>query len=1040
MGLNPTRGASRGAWLLTLLAAGVAPLMLGTSATAAPASVPLAPHVAGRIIVGFKGTSKATERIGAFNRHGAAHHRSLGTKGTFTEVVELPAGTSVEQALAAYGSDPSVRFAEPDYVLTHQATSNDPDFTSGALWGMEGDASSPANANGTGAAEAWGAGYTGSSSVVVGVIDEGIQITHPELAANIWVNPGEIAGNGIDDDGNGYIDDVNGWDFFNNDNTVFDGATNATIDAHGTHVSGTIGGIGGNGVGVAGVNWNVKIISAKFLGPTGGSTSGAIAALNYLTNLKARYGVNIVAINNSWGGGAFDQALLDAINAAGDQNMLFIAAAGNSGTNNDTVASYPSNYQCTKGGTRGWDCVVAVAAIDSAGGLANFSQYGATTVDLGAPGVGIKSTVPNNSYAIYDGTSMATPHVTGAAALCASMNPGISAAAIRNAITSTAAPTASLTGKTVTGGRLDIGAMMQACLPAAAAPVAGGPSNLTATPVDTASIALSWVDGATNQSQYDVERAPSTGGVCGTYAVVASIAPNSTSYTSVGLTSGTTYCFRVRALNAFNGGTSSAYSNEAVATTKLPPPPFVCAGAPYSWIDATVGGTSYALTDDSSASLPLPFPVTLYGDVYTTASISSNGFLRLGSGAATAFANVGIPNALDPNAFIAPWWDDLNPALGGQIRSLTSGTAPNRTFTVAWVGVPHIAAASTAVSFEAVIDEATGDITFNYLDALTGNATSDRGVGATIGLENGLGTVGAQVSLNTASRGDLSSVRCTTGALSPLAVSTAALPGVGTATAYSQMLQAVGGRLGYTWALASGTLPAGLTLNAATGLISGTPTTAGTSTFTVRVTDGAASTATASLSIVVTAPLTISTASLPSGLVGSAYSATLAATGGTAPYTWSISAGTLPAGLSLNATTGAITGTPTTAVTSSVTFRVTDSAARTTTKALSIAITAPALPGAFNKSAPANNATGSSRTALTLSWAASSGATRYEYCFDTVNDNVCNATWTSTGTARTVTIGGLGSLTAYYWEVRAVNAVGTTLANTGTWWKFTTAR
>ena len=172
----------------------------------------------------------------------------------------------------------------------------------------------------------------------------------------------------------------------------------------------------------------------------------------------------------------------------------------------------------------------------------------------------------------------------------------------------------------------------------------------------------------------------------------------------------------------------------------------------------------------------------------------------------------------------------------------------------------------------------------------------------------------------------------------------------------------------------------------------------------------------------------------------SAYSATLAATGGTAPYTWSISAGTLPAGLSLKATTGAITGTPTTAVTSSVTFRVTDSAARTTTKALSIAITAPALPGAFNKSAPANNATGSSRTALTLSWAASSGATRYEYCFDTVNDNVCNATWTSTGTARTVTIGGLGSLTAYYWEVRAVNAVGTTLANTGTWWKFTTAR
>jgi hypothetical protein len=581
--------------------------------------------------------------------------------------------------------------------------------------------------------------------------------------------------------------------------------------------------------------------------------------------------------------------------------------------------------------------------------------------------------------------------------------------------------------------------MVQACVPAASGPVVGAPSGLSATPVGSSGASLTWTDGASGENRYDVERALSAGGVCGTYAVVASIAANSVGYTALGLSGGTTYCFRVRALNSFNGGTASSYSNEAVATTSSTPPPFACAGAPYSWVDATVGGASYVLADDASASVALPFPVTLYGDVYTTASISSNGFLRLGSGAATAFTNVGIPNALDPNAYIAPWWDDLNPALGGQIRSLTSGTAPNRTFTVAWVGVPHIAAASTAVSFEAVISEATGDITFNYLDALTGNATSDRGVGATIGLENGLGTAGTQVSLNTASRGDLSSVRCTTGSLSPLAVSTTALPGAATATAYSQMLQAVGGRLGYTWAVASGTLPAGLTLNAGTGLLSGTPTTAGTSTFTVRVTDGAASTATAVLSIVVTAPLTIGTASLPSGLVGTAYSATLAATGGTSPYTWSIAAGTLPAGLSLNAATGAITGTPTVAGTSSVTFRVTDSAARTVTKALSIAVTAPALPGAFNKSAPANNATGRSRTALGLSWAASTGATRYEYCVDTINDNVCNTSWIGTGTARSVTIGGLGSLTAHYWQVRAVNAAGTTLANAGAWWKFTTA-
>ena len=1027
-------------WLGTLIAAGVVPLVVGAQASAAPTAAPLAPHVAGRIIVGFNAASKGTERIGAFNRHGAKRHRSLGTKGTFTEVVELPAGTSVEAALAAYGADPSVRFVEPDYVLTHEATSNDPDVTSGALWGMEGDASSPANPNGAGAAEAWTAGYTGSSNVVVGVIDEGIQITHPDLAANIWVNPGEIAGNGIDDDSNGYVDDVNGWDFYNNDNSVFDGATNASIDAHGTHVSGTIGGVGGNGVGVAGVNWNVKIVSAKFLGPTGGSTSAAVAAINYLTNLKARYGVNIVAINNSWGGGGFDQAMLDAINAAGDQNILFVAAAGNAATNNDTTASYPSNYQCTKGGTRGWDCVIAVAAIDSAGSLATFSQYGATTVDLGAPGVGIKSTVPNDAYASYSGTSMATPHVTGAAALCASMNPGISASAIRNAITSTAAPTASLAGKTVTGGRLDIGAMMQACVPAASGPVSGAPSALSATPVGSSSASLTWTDGASGENRYDVERALSTSGVCGTYAVVASIAANSSAYTVLGLSGGTSYCFRVRALNSFNGGTASAYSNEAVATTPTPPPPFACAGAPYSWIDTAAGGTSYALADDSSASVALPFPVTLYGDVYTTASISSNGFIRLGSGAATAYVNAAIPAGAEPNALIAPWWDDLNPATGGAIRSLTTGAAPNRTFTVAWVGVPHIAGVSTAVTFEAVIDEATGDITFNYLDATTGNTASDRGVGATIGLENGLGTVGTQVSFNTGSRADQTSVRCSTGASAPLAITTASLPGASTTSTYSQMLQAVGGRLGYTWSVASGVLPPGLTLYPNIGVIGGAATTGGTWNFTMRVTDAAGASATAPFSIAVMAPLTIVTVAFPAGLVGTAYSAGLAATGGTAPYTWSISAGTLPAGLSLNSATGAITGTPTTAGTSSVTFRATDSVGSTATFTTSMVVTAPAAPGAFNKSAPTNNATGRPRNSLALSWVASTNAMRYEYCVDTINDNVCNTSWISAGTARSVTIGGLGSQTNYFWQVRAVNAVGATLANAGAWWRFTTVR
>ncbi|MEY4114980.1 MAG: hypothetical protein RLZ76_1673, partial [Bacteroidota bacterium] len=240
------------------------------------------------------------------------------------------------------------------------------------------------------------------------------------------------------------------WDFAGNNNTVFDGVG----DDHGTHVAGTIGGVGGNGAGVAGVVWNVKMLNAKFLGSTGGTTANAIKAVDYFTSLKNK-GLNIVATNNSWGGGGFSQALMDAIIRANAADLLFIAAAGNSGTNNDVTASYPSNYDVPN--------VIAVAAIASNGTLASFSQYGATTVDIGAPGVSIWSTVPKSSkgkvvasYASYNGTSMATPHVTGAAALYKSLNPSATAAQIKAAILNAATATASLSGKTVTGGRLNV--------------------------------------------------------------------------------------------------------------------------------------------------------------------------------------------------------------------------------------------------------------------------------------------------------------------------------------------------------------------------------------------------------------------------------------------------------------------------------------------------------------------------------------------------------------------------------------------------------
>jgi subtilisin family serine protease len=376
--------------------------------------------------------------------------------------IELPTSMSLDAAIATLKNNPNVKYAEPNWLYQPSDISNDTNYLSGGLWGMYSDDSPAAigpsgttNQFGSQAEEAWNAGYTGDRSIVVGIIDEGFQTTHPDLINNTWVNPHEVAGDNIDNDGNGYVDDIHGWDFFNNDNTVYDG----TGDDHGTHVAGTIGGEGGNGLGVAGVNWKTTMISAKFLGPTGGFTSDAVEALDYLTDLKTRHGINIVATNNSWGGGGFSQSLLDAITRAANAGILFVAAAGNANANNDATASYPSNYNTTA--SAGYDAVIAVAAIDNSGARASFSSYGANNVDLGAPGVSINSTLPTNGYGNYSGTSMATPHVTGAAALYAAANPGASANAIRSAILSSVTPTTSLNGLTVTGGRLNISALMQ---------------------------------------------------------------------------------------------------------------------------------------------------------------------------------------------------------------------------------------------------------------------------------------------------------------------------------------------------------------------------------------------------------------------------------------------------------------------------------------------------------------------------------------------------------------------------------------------------
>jgi len=313
------------------------------------------------------------------------------------------------------------------------------------------------------APEAWQF-TTGSRSVVVAVIDSGIDFTHPDLAANIWRNPREIASNGVDDDKNGYVDDVHGWDFVDGDNTPQDGF------GHGTHVAGIIGAVGNNGIGIAGVAWQVSILPVRFQNNSGvGYTGAAISALRYVNGL-ARAGVPIVAVNLSFGGGtSFSQTFQDAITTAGSLGITCVVASGNNGADTDIVPRYPGSYAGAN--------VITVAAADASDLLWSGSNFGRTSVDVAAPGIGILSTLPGGRYGTMSGTSMAAPHVTGTVALLAARKPGITVGEVRSAILGGVDPLPSLVGKVASGGRLNafaaLGRVASVVPPPAPAPLPG---------------------------------------------------------------------------------------------------------------------------------------------------------------------------------------------------------------------------------------------------------------------------------------------------------------------------------------------------------------------------------------------------------------------------------------------------------------------------------------------------------------------------------------------------------------------------------------
>ncbi|MCI0459041.1 MAG: S8 family serine peptidase [Gemmataceae bacterium] len=360
--------------------------------------------------------------------------------------VGLGGGVGVEAALAAYRADPDVLFAEPNYRIRIQLTPNDPQYPSQWDLNNTGQTGGQVDAD-LDAPEAWSL-TTGSGQTVVAVIDTGVDYRHPDLAANIWTNTAEAGGApGVDDDGNGYVDDIHGYDFANHDGDPLDD------HGHGTHVAGTIGAVGNNQVGITGINWQVKIMALKILDAQGsGSTSDAILALNYAVANGATIS------NNSYGGDPFSQAFFNAIRDARDAGHIFVTAAGNGnfiglGINNDRTPFYPSSYNLAN--------IVAVAATDHTDNIAIFSNYGATSVDLGAPGVDILSTLPNNQYGYSTGTSMASPHVAGAVALVRDLHPGWTYTQVINQVLGSVDVVPALQGKTVTGGRLNLARAVQ---------------------------------------------------------------------------------------------------------------------------------------------------------------------------------------------------------------------------------------------------------------------------------------------------------------------------------------------------------------------------------------------------------------------------------------------------------------------------------------------------------------------------------------------------------------------------------------------------
>ena len=733
----------RNARMSTNLAKLALPLLaMGCLAQADAANIAAQPAFKpGELLVKRKASTSQTSFELALSQAGALEITRLGVKNKAQRKpavvdrwvkVRVGRNADLKEVRQRLENNAAVEMAELNYEVRAVLAPDDPNYSQ--LWGLN-------NTGQTGGApdtdidapEAWDR-VTGAANTLVAVIDTGVDYNHPDLAANIWVNPGEIADNGIDDDANGLVDDVNGYDFANQDGNPFDD------HGHGTHVAGTIAARGNNSLGVVGVNWQAKVMAVKFLDAGGsGYIDDAVNAVTYATAHGAR------VLNNSWGGGDYSQALFDAISQSNSAGAVFVAAAGNDGINNDVTPSYPSNYDVPN--------VIAVAATDHNDNLAGFSNYGATKVHIGAPGVGILSTVPvsgasccssPSGYASLSGTSMAAPHVSGAVALMWAQDASLTASAIKGLMVSEADSVAGLVGRTVANGRLNLNSSMscdattmQLSIQQPENPFVafvGEPTLLQArlgncgTPIADAAVTVAISGDGVAIGLFD-------DGTHGDDVVGDGQYANYWTPSTVGA--------RTLTFNAINAGYDNVGASvSGVASERVT---YSFADTPFSWVDVTAG-TPHALSDDSAVFVPIGFDFSFYGTPWSQLYVGSNGVLAFGT-AVTSYSNTPLPVADANNRMIAPFWDDLNPSIGGMVYTLLDGVAPNRRFTAAWVDMPFYGGVGM-VNIQATLYEGTNTIVYQYRDVVADSRAN--GLSATIGTEDDTGAEGTQFSYDQA--------------------------------------------------------------------------------------------------------------------------------------------------------------------------------------------------------------------------------------------------------------------------------------------------